>query len=390
MPALNDLRRKYIFFNVFFGFLIWVPVFYEFHKLVGLSDNQIFQIQSWYYLAFCLLELPTGHISDRFGHHVSIIIGSVFLLISNLTPLFSQTFIAMTFHWICLAGARSLTSGATSAYLYDSLQSRGELKQYKEIEGSARSYGLFLRIIGWAIVGFLMKLKLELPYIITSIFSLLAVITAINLAPVKKTKKAESFFKSLGVITSEIKNNTNILIYIIIGLGMFVMVRVCQVNLFQPLLKDKSFDLIYFGLIMSVMTIFESLGAKNSHKIKDYSDRTILIFCTILVGLSFAIIVPFSQIITVLGFCLFSFFAGVAFPVQKKLMNDQVTEPETRASILSLESLIDRLITSAVVYIMGPWVELGNIKEVLITVGIICTFIVVGINTIFARKLKSK
>ena len=40
--------------------MLWLPIFYAYQRQLGLSDAQIFGIQSLYYVAFCLMEIPTG------------------------------------------------------------------------------------------------------------------------------------------------------------------------------------------------------------------------------------------------------------------------------------------------------------------------------------------
>ena len=60
--------RFFYGYQFFLSLFFWLPVFYEYQKRIGLNDNQIFGIQSLYYIAFCLLEIPTGMLADRFGH----------------------------------------------------------------------------------------------------------------------------------------------------------------------------------------------------------------------------------------------------------------------------------------------------------------------------------
>ena len=73
-------------FQFFFGLLLWLPVFYEYQRQLGLSDEQIFGIQSIYYIAFCLLEIPTGMVADRFDYRHCLVAGGVVLIAANLTP----------------------------------------------------------------------------------------------------------------------------------------------------------------------------------------------------------------------------------------------------------------------------------------------------------------
>ena len=76
---MSRVVRLYIAFQFFFNLLLWVPIFYTFQRQMGLSDPQIFGIQSIYYVAFCLFEIPTGYIADRFGFRCSMLLGAAML-----------------------------------------------------------------------------------------------------------------------------------------------------------------------------------------------------------------------------------------------------------------------------------------------------------------------
>lgn len=85
---MKRVIRLYYGFTFLFSLLLWVPIFYEFQQRVGLSEGQIFSLQSLYYFAFCLFEIPTGYVSDRFGHRASLRLGGVLLAFGNMLPLF--------------------------------------------------------------------------------------------------------------------------------------------------------------------------------------------------------------------------------------------------------------------------------------------------------------
>ena len=55
--------------------------------LGGLGRRQIFGIQSIYYVAFCLFEIPTGLLADRIGSRHCLPAGAVVLTAANLVPI---------------------------------------------------------------------------------------------------------------------------------------------------------------------------------------------------------------------------------------------------------------------------------------------------------------
>src|SRR3954454_23824598 len=87
-------------FQLFFGMLLWTPVFYEYQKRIGLSDPEIFRIQSIYYLLFCLLEIPTGLFADLWGYRLCMRAGALVLVASNLLPIYAQSYSGFLAHFV--------------------------------------------------------------------------------------------------------------------------------------------------------------------------------------------------------------------------------------------------------------------------------------------------
>ena len=86
MSAMTNVKRTvrlYYSFQFFFSLLLWVPVFYEYQRRIGLSDTEIFSIQSFYYIVFCLLEIPTGIVADLWGCRRCLRLGAVVLVIAD-------------------------------------------------------------------------------------------------------------------------------------------------------------------------------------------------------------------------------------------------------------------------------------------------------------------
>ena len=179
----KKIIRLYYGFQFFFGMLLWLPIFYDYQKRVGLNDAQIFGIQSIYYMAFCLMEIPTGFLADFWGHRLCMKAGAAVLTAANLLPVFLPTYGGFLAHFLLVAAARSLISGASSAYLYDYLKAHGETDLYKRAEGNARSYGLVGKVALWAGIGALMQWHLTLPYWLTAACSAISLIYALVLPP---------------------------------------------------------------------------------------------------------------------------------------------------------------------------------------------------------------
>lgn len=374
---MQALVRKYIGFQTFFNLLLWVPIFYEFQKMAGLSDPEIFGIQSVYYVVFCLFEIPTGFIADRFGYRFSMALGSVVLVLANVLPLTNPTYAGFMAHFLAIALGRSLMSGAASAYLYEALRLRGEQAKYKKIEGDARFYSLIARVAAWAAVGYLMTWQAGSPYWISAINAVIAlglVFALPRLAghPEQGAGSSAGAAPETGLAqtkraVSSVLGNPRILLLMCQGIGIFVLVRVLQVNLYQPVLKLNEFDVTTFGWIMSLMTVFEAIGSKVAHKVKALlSDLTTVTAMTLILCVCLVAIALLGQAGVLVGFCVFSLASGIAFPVQKQLLNDAIADSRIRATTLSMESILDRAFCSLAVLPLGALVAQGRLSDTLL------------------------
>jgi len=367
---LKSVTRNYLAFQVFFALLFWLPVFYEVQKRLGLSDAQIFSIQSFYYLLFCVLELPTGALADRFGMILSLRLGAVALVIAHLAVvvpslrpgLVSPEWIFYA-HFSFIALARSLISGASNAYLYEAFTREGRGAEYVEVEGKARAYGLFAKIVCWSVVGYLTQQVLLASYWLSLMSSLVSVYFAWKLPEAVRPVSGERqtfvplhsrlkavLFSGVGIVGRK----PRLLGLMIQGMGVFVLARVVQVNLFQPLLLSRGFSTSSLGWVMALMTALEAWGSLRVKKIlRHFSAEKIVSAFTALVALAVMSFALFHGVTLLLSLGIFSLLIGFVGPIQRQVINAGIEDSSHRATVLSLESLLDRLVCSVVAWFLG-------------------------------------
>lgn len=364
---------NYYAFQFFFGLFLWLPIFYEFQRRIGLSDQQIFSIQSIYYWAFCLLEVPTGIMADRWGYRFCMRLGAITLVVAGVFPLIAQGYLGVLTHFLLIALSRSLISGAASAYLYEYLKVQGEpIDLYQRIEGNARAYSLIGKVLVWPCAGILMEWRLTLPYWLTLFANLGAVGFAYALPQFKLQDevRASSKFLDLNPVFQMLWNRPLLPLIMVQGVAIFTLSRLVQINLFQPLLNEKGIPLSTHGLLMSYMTLFETWGAfrgKGNGQGKGltgrFSDLNWVFIFTGVIALSLVLIQGGSIWI---GLGMFSFATGASFPVQRQLINDAISDSRYRATVLSLESIIDRAVCAWVAGSLGSFVAGGGVGDFLL------------------------
>lgn len=377
---MKRVVRLYYGFQFFFSLLFWLPVFYEYQRRIGLSDTQIFSIQSFYYTVFCLMEIPTGLIADLWGFRRCLRLGAVTLIFSNLLPIFLPSYSGFMAHFFLIALSRSFISGASSAYLYEYLRAQGANAEYKQIEGNARAYGLFGKMACLSVIGALMEWQLTLPYWLTVAAAAVAVAFAMklpdiprstNLAPrltaTPTSSRLTLVLAPLRTLLLTLPQSPYLLLLMLQGVAIFVLARICQVNLFQPILTAKSFGLASHGAIMALMMGFEAIGsARPGWARRHFSDLNAVFVLTLIMAATLGALPLVGPIGALVMLCVFSIATGLSFPIQRQLLNDAIVDSSSRASMLSVESIIDRAACAVVAPLIGVFLGEGKLDSFLL------------------------
>lgn len=376
-------------FQFFFSLLLWTPIFVAYQQRMGLSENQIYDIQSIYYVAFCLLELPTGYLADRWSQRKCLMTGSLLLVFANLLVVFRPDYAGFLWHWLSIALSRSLISGAASAYLYNYLEQSGAQDYYKQTEGLARTYSLIGKVVGWAAIGFMMDWRFDLPYWLTALSALIAFFIAVRLPEFRLEVAARdrvSPLKILGILAK----NPYLVLVIAQGTGIFVLSRVVQINLFNPILESKGIALAWFGAIMSVNTIFEALGAAYPNWMRRFvNDLNAVFLLTLVMALSCTLMAWASAAGAILWLSVFSLAVGFSYPIQRQVLNDAIPDSRYRASFLSVESLLDRAVCAWVAHEMAWYVknkQVGLFLHMSDLITLVAVLLLVVLFAVFRRR----
>lgn len=374
VPATPEVARAVRLtygFQFFFGLLLWIPIFYEYQKQLGLSDAEIFGIQSIYYIAFCLMEIPTGMVADRFDYRTSLWLGASVLVGANVVPVLAGNYTGFLVHFLLIALARSLISGAQSAYLYEYLNAHNAGHLYLKVEGVGRSYSLVGKIVYWPVIGLLMQWNMPSPYWLTAINAAIAVVLALKLPPIpgweRPEGKTSKLLAGVGGAFGALRGSRWLLLLMVQGIAMFTLVRILQVNLFQPVLESKDVSVNWYGSVLAAMTVFEAVAAARPHWLsKKIGPAKSVFLLTVVMALSIGFVVPSGGVVTIVLLCLFSVTAGMSFPIQKKLLNDAIPDSRYRATLLSMESIMDRAVCAVVAIALGAYLAGGRLNEFLV------------------------
>ncbi|MER6415301.1 MFS transporter [Streptomyces humidus] len=395
--AAHRIIRLNYGFQLLFNLLWWMPVFYAYQKEAGLSDGQIFGIQSIYYVAFCLLEIPTGLIADRIGTRNCLRAGAVVMTAANLAPVVSASYAGFLLHFLAIAAGRSLTSGAASAYLYDGLRAERCEEHYLRAEGTARALGLAAKVACWPLVGPLTALAHPAPYVLSAASAAGSLVCALLLPRLAGAeagadtgrgdggRRGGAFLRDAGTALRCVASSPWLALVMVQGVAVFTLSRICQVNLFQPILLDHGIGEASHGGVLAAMTVAEAVASARpqwlSRRLPPVAWVSVLSLA--LAGTLAAMTLGGPWVVVVL-LCLFAAATGFAFPVQRKLVNDAIPAHAPRATLLSVESIVDRAVCALAAIAAGAYLSAGHL-DALLWHSALATAVLLGVFQLLLR-----
>ncbi|MGX8904286.1 MFS transporter [Streptomyces netropsis] len=392
VTARRIIRLNYGF-QLLFNLLWWMPVFYAYQKAAGLSDGQIFGIQSIYYVAFCLFEIPTGLIADRIGTRNCLLAGAVVMTAANLAPVVSASYTGFLVHFLAIAAGRSLTSGAASAYLYDGLRAEKCDEHYLRAEGTARALGLVAKVVCWPLVGPLMAVAHPTPYVLSAASAAGSLACAIALPRLAGadggTRRREgggsAFLRDAGAALRCVASSRWLALVMVQGVAIFTLSRICQVNLFQPILLDHGIAEASHGSVMAAMTVAEAVASARPQWLGRRLPPVawVSVLSLALAG-SLAAMTCGGPWAVVALLCLFAAATGFAYPIQRKLVNDAVPTHAPRATLLSVESIVDRAVCALAAIAAGAYLAAGRL-DALLWHSALATAVLLGVFQLLLR-----
>ncbi len=353
--------------------MLYMPIVKLFYEENGLKDFELFTLHAIYSVIIALLEIPSGYFADIWGRKLSLILGSFFGFVGFGSYALFHGFTGFMIAEILLGTGQSFISGSDSAMLYDTLYDLGEEKKYMKQEGRISAVGNFAESLGGVIVFLLIILGMKtyrIPYFIQTGVAFAAIPAAILLAEPHRHKKLvpENPLKIPEIIRHALLKNKPLSLYIvfssIIGFSTLSMAWFAQIYFFRVHLHESLFPVFWTLLNLTV-----GLGSVRAYRIERVMGvrKTVLIIL-IFIAAGFFLNGIFISIPAISLFFIFYYFRGIATPVLKDYIN-RITTSDIRATVLSLRSLIIRLLF----FIIGPalgWIsDRINLRTALLTCG---------------------
>ncbi len=361
----NVLKIKWIRFLT--NFLLPTPVVVLFWLANGLSLTQVMLLQSWFAVIIVLLEVPTGYFADKYGRKKSIVLANVLLFIGivvySLGKNFAEFMIAETLWGIGVA----FISGADSAIVYESLKETGRAGFYKKEWGSITGATYIAALISNILGGFIGKIDLRLTFFASIPFFLFSLIISFFLKEprfhrrIVKKSYSRIFVKTLRIHLIKNPKLRGIIIYAAILTALTQSVF----WLYQPYFKLSGIDVIYFGIIFALFNAVAAISSKYAYVFeKKFGNVTFIILPAIL-SMSYFLMALF---VFPLAF-VFAFVQQIIRGILPVITTDYIntlTPSKVRATILSIQSFLSKLIYATLIPIVGYVADVFTLVQALL------------------------
>lgn len=377
---------KYYLRQFFAGMLFVVPVIVLFWQENGLTITEIMILQSIYAIVVVLLEIPTGYFADLYGRRKSLIVAGFASFFAIFAYSISQNFLQFLAAEILFALGISFASGASSAFIYDTLSSIKRESEYKKVWGNSLFISMMAVGLSGIIGGFVADI--DLRYTMYASLPFFAIVIPITFWMHEPAKEKTIFKRGYGkevfdTIKSTFLTNKK-LMWLIIYSGVVYAFNQAALWLYQPYFALSGLDIVYFGFVFAGFQLVAAVSSKYSHEIETFFGKKFsLMMLIFLVSVSYILMANFVFLFSFSFAFLQQFVRGFKDVVVNDYIN-KLAKSNTRATILSSDAFIGKIIYAAVIPIIGFITDTYSLLQAVMVLGIFTLFM--GLIMIFLIK----
>jgi len=363
--------------------MLYMPISYLYYLENDFTKLEYLALHGVYSGVVAIFEVPSGYIADVWGRKPALIIGLLFGIFGFSVYSFTGGLWFFLLAEVLLGIGHSMLSGADSAILYDTLLEHKKEKKYIKHEGNITAVGNLSEVAAALFVSVFIFSNYRSYFQLQTVIAFIGLICTFFLRePRTHETKLSGGMKDIINIVKYVfmqnKNLRNITIFsAIIGFSSLSMAWLAQ-----PILEAMQINEKFFGFSWAGLNLIVALGSIMAIPIsKNLNYVNGLLYIAIPLSLGFIAISYNISLWTVLPLSIFYFVRGTAHPILKKYINE-LTSSEKRATVLSMRSLLIRIMFLIAAPILGIITERYSLSTGILLSGVsilIPTLIIVPI-----------
>jgi len=388
---MHLLKRNIVIFKIEGALIglcqIWAPVFVIYQMInVNLSISQVLIGETVLFVVIFFSEIPSGIIADYLGRKRTLIIQSLFMLLSIFAFIIAKDFTNIIVAQFLFGIAMALSSGTQESLFFDTLKKMKLEKQHKKIRGEYNMITQIFTIIGMISAGFIANIDISFPLIIAGILYILILILRGFLVEATFQKKNQhptmhllssikfSFFN---------KNIRNLLMF-------FAVLSTSSVLLFNtinPYFEITNLPIKAYGLAFAFFSLISAITSKYTYKFEalvGLKQTLILIWLLTVCGFTFL----WGINAMIIGSLLFPALLRSSESAGNIVIKDaihQETNSYHRATVISISAFINSLFTIIMLPILAVIIDFKGLLFSYLFLAII-VFIVGGISLLIIKQ----
>jgi MFS family permease len=360
VPSFEGNIPKFLIVQALYNFMLFLPVWVIFlQQKYDLSLTQVTLLDSAFWLTMVFTEVPTGAVADTLGRKYSQLMGMLLATASLLFFAWAPNYPLLILANSLWAFAITFISGADLALFYDTLRELGRTSEYPKYHGWISAVRMTSTAISGLLGGLVGSRNLEATFLMTAVLMVLATLFLIGLKEPPLEQDSDSGLKinyrqALKLTFGTIQQRIELRYALLYSSLLYLMPAAIRVTFIQPYVLAIGLPIASLGLISLVFRIFQVTGATYAGKIsRRIGEWKLLLFFPIPIFMGLLAIGGFESWAGIALFAPSGFFSAAATPTIENVINRQ-TPSSIRATILSVDSLIFRLLTA----ILSPCIGL--------------------------------
>jgi len=371
--------QKYTIASVLRGSMWWMAVGPLYFMARGLTMEQVFFMISAFSISVVIFEFPTGVLADRFSHKKSVVWSGLLGAIFQFAYIIPAGFYFYLTIFILVGISSSMRSGSNVAVLHKIS------KNFQKDLSRVRTINFVWISVTTLLGGWLYTINIILPYVLNGLSMLIAamIFSRIQVENNFKGKKSEygNIYKiALGSL-QHLKGHKKLRGIVLVS-GMFLATFFSYKYSLPMLFDIRNIPIIYLSTVMSISTLFLALGtfaSSTKYYVRLKYSIPLLLLATLLLGFMKNVV---SLAIIVWGL----YFLRGMFTVRSTVLVNKYSKDSIRASIMSLKSLITRILMSLYMLLIGKILGIWSFEILsVVTFAILSVFVLYFIWTIAGK-----
>lgn len=306
-----------------------------------------------------IFEIPSGYMSDKIGHKLTLIISRVLMLMSTIFFLVANNITFLMLGAIFLSASAAFQSGTGSAFMHETLQGLKREHDYAKVMGKISSIGFAVPIIFMVLVPFLVSVSYRTPFLIALVIDVIGLLAAISLAvpPVPQEHIEEIGATNFKQVLREGYRLNFFSIALFSGIISGTLLSVGGFR--APYQIFLEIPVIWYGVFFGIGRVFASLMLAYSGKIKKYITLPSFyglqfIIYTLLI---FVLGIISSWWVVVTAFIVINAFQWGLSKIDEGYQLDIIKSSKFKATLLSTGSQIDQAVSAVSSFGVGLIIE---------------------------------